>query len=61
MLIEHALTIYLRHADSPAGGYELAADYCQHDDSRYGTNLNYPSRTNIHGIVCFMFTIEALE
>jgi len=28
------LIIYLWHLDSPALGYKLAADYCQHYDSR---------------------------
>ena len=61
MLVEHALVIYLRHVDSPEGGYKLAADYCQNYDSRYGNSLNGPSRTKIHEIVRFMFTIEAQE
>jgi hypothetical protein len=61
MLIKHALAIYLWHSDSPAAGYKLAADYCQHYDPRYGNGLNGPSRTKIGEIVRFMFNIEALE
>jgi hypothetical protein len=61
MLIEDALAIYLWHPDSPADGYKLAADYCQNYDSRYGTNLNGPSRTKIHELVRFMLATEALE
>jgi hypothetical protein len=61
MLIEHALAIFLWHTDCPADGYKLAADYCQNYDSRYGNNLNGPSRTKIEEIVRFMFNIEALE
>ncbi len=61
MLVEHALAIYLRHADYPPDGYKLAADYCQNYDSRYGNGLNGPSRTKIKEIVRFMFTIEAVE
>lgn len=61
MLVEHALAIYLWHADSSADGYKLAADYCQNYDPRYGNGLNGPSRTKIEEIVRFMFTIEALE
>ncbi|MGH7988798.1 MAG: hypothetical protein ACREDS_01195 [Limisphaerales bacterium] len=61
MLVEHALAIYLWHSDSPADGYKLAADYCQHYDPRYGNGLNGPSRTKIGEIVRFMFNIEALE
>ena len=61
MLVEHGLAIYLWHLDSPAHGYKLAADYCQHYDSRYGNGLSSSSRTKIEEIVRFMFTIEALE
>ena len=61
MLVEHALATYLRHANSPADGYKLAADYCQNYDPRYGNGLNDPSRTKIEEIVRFMFTIEAVE
>jgi hypothetical protein len=32
MLVEQALAICLWYADSPALGYKLAADYCQHYD-----------------------------
>jgi len=61
VLVEHGLAIYLWHLDSPAHGYQLAADYCRHNDSRYGNGLNGPSRTKIGEIVRFMFTHEALE
>jgi hypothetical protein len=61
LLVEEALNICLWQADSPAHGYKLAADYCQHYDSRYGNSLNGPSRAKIKEIVRFMFTVEALE
>jgi hypothetical protein len=61
MLVEHGLDIYLWHRASPTHGYKLAADYCQHYDSRYGNGLIGPSRTKIQEIVRFMVTIEALE
>ena len=61
MLIEQGLAIHLWHTNSPTHGYKLAADYCQHYDSRYGNGLNGPSRTKIGEIVRFMFTLEALE
>jgi len=61
MLVEQGLAIYLWHVDSPSDGYKLAANYCQHFDSRYGNGLNGPSLTKIHEIVRFMFTMEALE
>jgi hypothetical protein len=61
MLVEHGLDIYLWHLDSPTYGYRLAADYCQHYDSRYGSGLIGPSRTKIQQLVRFLSTIEALE
>ena len=61
MLVEQGLAVYLWHPHSPSHGYKLAADYCQHYDSRYGTNLNGPSRTKIGEIVRFMFAVEAQE
>lgn len=61
MLVEQGLDIFLRHADSPAHGYKLAADYCQHYDVRHGNGLNGPSRAKIEEMVRFMFTFEALE
>jgi hypothetical protein len=61
MLVEHGLAIYLWHTDSPTHGYKLAADYCQHYDSRYGNGLNGPGQTKLAEIVRFMFNIEALE
>ena len=61
LLIEEALSLYLRHGQSPSHGYKLAADYCRHYDPRYGESLNGPSRTKLKEIVRFMFTVEALE
>jgi hypothetical protein len=61
MLVEQGLAVYLWQANSPAHGYRLAADYCQHFDSRYGNGLNGPSQTRIMEIVRFMLTFEALE
>ena len=61
LLIEQGLAVWLWHLDSPALGYKLAADYCQHYDSRYGNALCGPSRTKIEEMVRFMFTVEALE
>jgi hypothetical protein len=61
MLVEHGLAICLWHLDSPAHGYKLAADYCQHYDPHYGNGLNGPSRTKIEEIARFMYTLEALE
>jgi len=40
---------------------QLAADYCQHYDARYGNGLIGPSRTKIQELVRFLFTIEALK
>jgi len=59
--VEKGLGIWLWHTDSPSFGHNLAADYCQNYDPRYGCGLNSPSRTKIMEIVRFMFTIEGLE
>ena len=59
--MEQGLEVVLWHTDSPAHGYKLAADYCQHYDSRYGSGLSGPSRTKIEEMVRFMYTFEALE
>ncbi len=61
MLVEHALAVHLWHTNSPADGYKLAADYCQHFDPQLGSGLNGPSRTKIEEMVRFMFAIEAME
>jgi len=61
LLAEQALAIWLWHHDSPSHGYKLAADYCQHYDSRYGNGLNGPARTKLKEMVRFMFSMEALE
>ena len=58
MLVEQALAIYLWYADSPALGYKLAADYCQHYDSRHGNGLNGPSRTKIEEMARFVNKLE---
>jgi hypothetical protein len=61
LLVEQGLALYLGPAASPSEGYKLAADFCQHYDSRYGNSLNGPSRTKIMEIVRFMFTYETVE
>ena len=61
LLVEQGLALYLGPAASPSEGYKLAADFCQHYDSRYGRSLNGPSRANIMKIVRFMSTFEAIE
>ena len=61
MLVEQGLAIYLWHSHSPAQGYKLAADYCQHYSPPFGNGLNGPSRAKIEAMVWFMFTLEAWE
>ncbi len=61
LLVEQGLTLYLGTPASPSKGYKLAANFCQHYDPRYGSNLNGPSRTKIMEIIRFMFTLEATE
>jgi hypothetical protein len=54
MLIEEALAICLRHPDDPRFGYKLAAYYCEHYSSKYGNNLNGPSRDRVREIAEFV-------
>ncbi len=61
LLVEQALDILLWHADSPAHGYKLAADYCQHYDPSYGNGLNGPSRRKIKEMARFLQAFEAAE
>ncbi len=61
LLVEQGLALYLGESTSPFDGYKLAADFCQHYDSRYGNSLCGPSRTKVMEIVRFMFAVEAIE
>jgi hypothetical protein len=61
LLVEQGLAIFLWHTDSPARGYKLAVDYCQHYDPRCGNGLNGPSRAKIQELVRFLSRTEALE
>ena len=61
MLVEEGLVIWLWRANCPARGYKLAADYCQHFDSRDGNGLNGPSARKIEEIVRFISRAEQLE
>ena len=61
MLVEKALEICLWQSASPAHGYKLAADWCQHYDSRYGNGLNGPSRKKVEEIAHFLRKVEARE
>lgn len=61
MLVEKGLALHLDATRTPADGYRLAANLCDHYDPRYGTGLSGPSQTKIMEIVRFMFTVEADE
>jgi hypothetical protein len=54
LLIEEALAIWLEIRPSPASGYQLAADYCVHYGSGYGSGLNGPSRERVQEIIDFV-------
>jgi len=60
-LVESGLHLYLWHGDSPAEGYRLAANYCEHYEPRYGNGLNGPSVNRIREIADFVLAIEAHE
>jgi hypothetical protein len=63
LLVEEALDICLLPGDrtSPSDGYKLAADYCQHYDSRYGNGLTGPSRWRILALARFAERYERME
>lgn len=60
-LVESGLDLYLRHGNSPADSYRLAAAYCEHYNSRYGNGLNGPSAQRIEEIAGFVRVVEAYE
>ncbi len=59
--VEGGLRLYLRHGNSPAEGYRLAANYCEHYDPRYGNGLNGPSVDRIEEISGFVLAFGAHE
>jgi hypothetical protein len=61
LLVEQALAICLWYSDSPAHGYKLVADYCQHYESRFGNGLNGPSRKKIEEMARFIYKLEATQ
>lgn len=61
LLVEHGLALALDPAPDAADGYRLAADYCRHNDSRFGDALCGPSQGRILELVRWMFRQEALE
>ena len=61
MLVEQALAICLWYSGSPAHGYKLAADYCQHYDSRHGNGLNGPSRMKIEEMARVVDKLEKMQ
>jgi hypothetical protein len=61
LLVEKGLALYLGKGDRTSDGYQLATDFCQNYDPKYGNTLNGPSKTKLMEIVRFMFTVEALE
>ena len=60
-LIEEGQRIFLLNIADPSSGYRLAASYCEHYDSAYGTKLDDKSIFKIQEIVRFMFTYEGLS
>jgi hypothetical protein len=58
LLIEDGLALYLGLRTTPADGYRLAAEYCAHYDSRYGRDLNGPSRDRLLELIGFVTAHE---
>lgn len=62
MLVETSLEILVRNPyAAPVEGYKLAANYCQHYDSRYGNGLNGSSKERIMAIARWVSKVEASE
>ncbi len=61
LLVEEGLALYLGPQRTPTAGYRLAADDCKHYDSRFGTDLNGPSRERLLALLGYVSTVEARE
>jgi len=61
LLVEQGLALYLGHCDSPTDGYRLAVDDCAHYDSRYGTDLNGPSRGRLEALLAYVTAVDAAQ
>jgi hypothetical protein len=55
------MAIYLWYSDLLALGYKLAADFCQHFDSRHGNGFNGPSRMKIEEMARFVDKLEEMH
>jgi hypothetical protein len=60
-IVEDALTLYLRPEFDPASAYQLALDYCCHEDRKRGRVLHGPSETRILDLARFTASVEGLE
>lgn len=61
MLVEQGLALYLDFGSTPTDGYRLAVDACKHYESRFGTDLNGPSRDRLLALAGFLTAVEARE
>lgn len=61
LIVEMGLEVYLYAPSAPSEGYRLAVAFCEHYDSRYGTDLNGPSRERVLELLDLVDAIEAQE
>ena len=59
LLVEDGLALHLGLRTMPTDGYRLAVEYCAHYDSRYGRDLNGPSRDRLLDLIGFVAMQEA--
>jgi hypothetical protein len=59
LLVEDGLALYLGLCAAPTDGYRLAVEHCAHYDSRYGRDLNGPSRERLLELIGFVATQDA--
>jgi hypothetical protein len=60
-LVEDGLALYLGLRTTPTDGYRLAVEDCAHYDSRYGRDLNGPSRDRLLDLIDFVTMQEKTE
>lgn len=61
LLVEKALGLCLDEAATARDGFDVAAAFCKHYDSRYGDGLSGPSAGRLRELVTFVQAVEERE
>ncbi|NEV63136.1 hypothetical protein [Thiorhodococcus minor] len=61
LIIEMGLEVFLYDPAGPSEGYRLAVAFCENYDSRYGTDLNGPSRDRVLELLEIVDAVETQE